>query len=238
MQRYFVSKLEIENKEIISSDVYHITTVMRMKQNDEIILINNYNEYLVKIINISKNKITFEILNEKKHHKKSKKITLIQGLPKKDKFEFIIQKACELGVSNIIGVKTRYSDIKIKDEKYNTKIDRYNKILKEASEQSNRIDIPNIELKNSLNEIDYSNYDLKILCYEKEKEKMLYDVKDINKYNNICIIIGPEGGISNEEYEFLLKNNFISILLGKNILRTETASISVLSILLYEWSKK
>lgn len=212
------------------SEAKHIK-VLRHQVGDTI----NVNSYLVEIQKIEKEKIFGAILDKvEKRGEPNKNITLIQAYLKSDKMEYVVQKSVELGVSQITPVLSKNTVVKLDEKDAMKKIDRLNKIAKEAIGQCGRTDDVNVETVKKLCDMDITKYDLVILCYEKAKMK-LYDIhKNIADAQDIAVIIGPEGGFDEQEVEELCKNaNVVSVLFGERILRAETASIYMLSILDY-----
>ncbi len=236
MQKYFLQETDFINNKITNSDYHHIKNVMRMKENDKIIVSYNKKSYYAVITKIDEC-IEFNILEEiKSSQELPKKITLLQGLPKKDKLEYIIEKNTELGIDEIIPVQMNRSIAK-KSDKENNKLERYNRIAKEASEQSNRNQIPVIfNTLENIKKLDYSKYDLKFVCcfvdYKNTKNKIEKLILDKNNYN-ILFAVGPEGGLTNEEIDYFIKNGFIKLSLGPRTLRCETASMYFLSMISY-----
>lgn len=239
MQRYFIEdKLEINTKYILDKETsFHIFKVMRMKNDEQIILVDRDNiAYYATLINVDKE--VEVLINERlKYSNEPKiKVTLVQGLIKSDKFEYLIQKSCELGVSKIIPFEAKRSIVKYKQER--NKLDRYKKILKEASEQCHRSLIPEIVEPQKLDEICLIKADLKIIAYEENAHLQLHQqlkksLADLNNINSICFVIGPEGGLSIEEVKMLEKHGFVRASLGPRILRTETAPLYCLSVVSY-----
>lgn len=228
MQRYF-SNLKKDNCLILNSDdLYHIKTVMRMKE-DLIEVVYQNKLHICKL-----DKDYNALIVEEKDDVNYKKIryTLCIPLLQEQKMSFVLQKATELGVDEIIPVLTTRSIVKIND-KETKKIERWNKICKEASEQSKRLDIPVI---NKITKIDDLKLDgLKLLCSTQEKQNTLKNVlKKSSNYDKIIMIVGPEGGLTDEEENKLKKLDFVPITLGKNIMRVETVPIYLLSVLNYE----
>ena len=176
------------------------------------------------------------IIKEMESTELNVKITLFQGLPKKDKMELIIQKAVELGVFNIVPVDMKNCIVKLKDE--DKKISRWQEISEAAAKQSKRNIIPKIEKLMKIKDLKdkIKDYDLCIVAYEDENNTTLKDILNKNKNaKNIALIIGPEGGISKEEVQLLNENGAKTASLGKRILRTETAGISMISMITYEF---
>ena len=161
---------------------------------------------------------------------------LYQGLPKIDKMEYIIQKSVELGVNEIIPVNMKYCIAKINNE--DKKITRWNKISEVAAKQSKRNIIPKVSKPINVNELynKIKAYDLAIVAYENEDRKTIKEIFESKKnVKNIAVVIGPEGGISKEEIEKLQHAGAEIVSLGNRILRTETAPIAVLSMIIYEY---
>jgi len=237
MQRYFVNDKKEDIFIIGKEDSHHITNVMRMKINDEVEIVYDNKLYIAKVIELDGNvrcQIVKEVLEEKR---KKPKIIIAQALVKEQKFDLIIQKACELGVDEIIPLNTERSIVKYtdKDEK---KYLRWNKILKEASEQSKRIDIPKLGNIMNIKELINVQADVKLVCSTIEKEKTIKSVlSKANISDTIIFVIGSEGGISKNEENFLIDNGYKAITFGDNILRTETASSFILSVVNYEFER-
>jgi len=233
MQRYFSNKLEDNKFELNSDDLHHISRVMRMKTGDNIEVVYNSEVYICELeINDNINILVKEKAESKEVDPIEK--VLIIPLLKENKIDLILQKATELGVSKIIPVIMERSIIKLEKDRENKKIERWNKICKEASEQSKRVNIPIVTEVKSLREIENEN-GLKIVCSTKEKDNTIKKFLNNNKnYNKINIVIGPEGGITPKEEEYLNSIGFNSISLGNNIMRVETVPIYILSVINYE----
>ena len=235
MQRYFVNK-KIDNKFVLSNnDIHHIKNVMRMKVNDNIEIIYKEKLYICKITNI--NNVDLEIIKEEDIiNELPKHITIAFSISKEDKIDLILQKCTELGIYEFIPLETERCSIKINKEKENKKIDRWQTICKEASEQSKRNIIPKVLNIHKLKELINLDYDLKILC---SVNQSVINIKEVLKNHLNCdriiFVIGPEGGLSNSEEEILINNGFIPTSLGSRTLRMETAPIMIGSILNYEF---
>lgn len=228
MQRYFVEKKENNFFIPKEGDLHHIYHVMRMKDGDEVEIVYDQKLFLGEIC---QNKI-----KEKEEFSKTldqRKICLIIPVLKEQKMDYILQKATELGVTHIYPFKAERSMVK-PDGKEEKKLERWRKIVKEASEQSKRISIPEIPKIFDLKElIDIEGE--KIVCSTLEKEKNIkkYLTKHKN-YDRINIVVGPEGGLSLREETYLVNHGFVSVSLGSLIMRVETVPIYILSILSYE----
>lgn len=235
MQRYFVKDFDKEYSNTFTlseDDSYHIIKVMRYKINDLIEVVSKDNMYICKIIEPGKN-VKCEV-NEKVLSKVTNipNVTIAQSLVKEQKMDYILQKSTELGVNKIIPIKTIRSIVKIEND--NKKVDRWQKIVKEASEQSKRLDIPTIEKPININELAALQYDYKILCSVNETSINIKKALQNVKYSDtILIVIGPEGGFDKKEEQVLIDSGFISTSLGTRVLRTETAPLFVLSVINY-----
>ena len=254
MFHIFINENQIDGEKIIidknndPDNFKHLKNAVRIKLNEKLLIsINDYIhsfDYLCSVIDIDDENIVAKIEEKTESRELKYNINLYQGFPKADKFEFIIEKAVELGVHSIIPVDMQYSVAKLNEKKESAKLERFNKISKSASEQSKRNIIP--EVKNPINYktmIDSIKNDrYNILFYENangisETKKYIHDIlADISESDNINIIIGPEGGFSEAEIELARSNNVKILSLGDRILRTETAAITSLSILTYELS--
>lgn len=235
MQRYFTSFKDEKNITISNDDIFHIVKVMRMKINDQFEINNDGDIYLAKITSI--NPFKFEIIKKKEeNHELKTNITLLYCLPKGDKIDLVLQKATELGVRNIVLVNSSRCIAKINDENKNKKLIRFNKIIKEATEQCKRNFLPVLKDIIKFNEISNYKSELNLIAYENSTMSN-YELKQLLRNfrgDSVSILIGAEGGFSKDEVEYALKNNFTVISLGNRILRSETSVFNLLSILGYE----
>lgn len=224
---------------ISGSDIGYIKNVLRLKKEDKIIVLDGSNkEYLTKIQSISRDKINCKILNENiVEDKINIDITLAQAIPKHKKMDLIVEKATELGVARIIPVVTERTIANISSNK----IERLKRIAKESAEQCGRYKIPLINHISDLDTVlkEIKNYDLAIMPWELEREVSIKDIlkNNIAGKNKIIVIIGPEGGFSLTEINKARDNNIMVVSLGKLILRVETACLSTLSIINYEFGE-
>ena len=234
MQRYFSNKLENNKFELKNDDLYHITRVMRMKTGDSIEIVYNEEVYICNL-EISNNNVDVIIKSkeEKKELETVEKVLIIPLL-KENKMDLIFQKSTELGIDKIIPVVMERSIIKLDKDKELKKVERWNKICKEASEQSKRVNIPIVTEVKTLKQLDGID-GIKLVCSTKEKDNTIKKyLKNNSGYNKINIVIGPEGGISPKEEEYLNSVGFESVSLGNNIMRVETVPIYILSVINYE----
>jgi 16S rRNA (uracil1498-N3)-methyltransferase len=240
--RVFVPFDRIQNNSALidGSNVNYLKNVLRLKVGDEIIVMDSKSrEFSSKIVLLDKGMIKAELIDEKHPKSESKvKITIAQSLPKNPKMDIVIQKSTELGAEKIIPVMTERSVVKISAEKESGRIDRWRKIAKEAAEQSGRTMIPLIEGIKNLDDVlaQKDDFDGRILLWEMEKEMTLKKFLQKNRgIKNLLVLIGPEGGFSRKEADLAKKNGFATVSIGNRILRTETASLAVLSMINYEF---
>lgn len=243
MSTFYVKNEQISENTItiINEDVNHIKNVLRYKIDDEIDVCDEDGvRYITKIENFEIDKVNLKIIDVTNESTESNiNVTLFQGLPKADKMELIIQKCTELGIKSIVPVITERVIVKLDEKNEVKKIERWQKIAKEASKQSGRQIVPTIKniinLKNIIENL--SKYDIVIMPYECEKEHTLKKIlKSLDKnVKNIAIIIGPEGGFSENDIEILNNcKNLSKVSLGPRILRTETAGFATLAMVIYE----
>lgn len=231
MQRYFASEKKNNNLILYDSDIHHIKKVMRMKIDDEIEVVYNKQVYLCKITNFEP--FAIDVICEKdENNELDIEVVIAIGLVQEQKFDLILQKLTELGVSKIIPLKMERSIVKLDDKKEQKKLVRWQTICKEASEQSHRNVIPEVTEVMTLKELVKQQADLKLVCCVNQEENLINNyLQNLTKYAKMIIVIGPEGGISLNEEKFLNYNNFESISLGKRVLRVETAAFYVASVI-------
>jgi 16S rRNA (uracil1498-N3)-methyltransferase len=188
--------------------------------------------------------VSFEILKEETGSKEMPVfVTIFQGYQKGDKMEDIIKHGTELGAYQFYPTMMKRSIVKIDEKKKVSKLERFNKIAKEAAEQSYRDILPKVVDIIDLKKIDFSSYDYKILCFEesaKQNENSNFKniIKKLKMNDKVAVVIGPEGGIDESEVKYLESKGFIPCALGPRILRTETAIFYVLSSISYEMELK
>lgn len=240
MQRYFIEEQVHDQKTITMSkeDLYHIKKVMRGKNGDTIVCIDsNGINYLCDIIDIETGEVMIQSLVSN-DSELDVDVTLVYAMPKGDKFEFVLQKATELGVKQIVPLFSNRCVVKIDKDKFEKKKQRYQKIVKEASEQSYRNFIP--EIKDCITIKEVSNYlgDINIVAYEEtaklgQHENLAKALNQLTKGQKITVIVGAEGGFDKQEVEEMEKLGVVCCSLGKRILRSETAPLYILSVIGY-----
>ena len=234
MQRYFTERKKENIFTLSKEDTYHLTTVMRKKEQDKIEIVYQNELYLAKVVKLAP-LVEAEILQKEKIETTRKsEVTIVQSLVKEQKMDYILQKTTELGVSKIIPFQAERSVVKLECKEIK-KLERWQKILKEASEQSKRENIPIIEKIASLEEVcNLSEYDVKFLCTVKENSQNLKKILSNRKGSaKMLFVIGPEGGFTDNEEEAFLEHGFLPISLGDTVLRTETASTFIMSVIRY-----
>ena len=245
MPRFFVKTEQINQPYIYikNEDVNHIKNVLRKKVEDKIEVCNQEtgDTYLCEIEQLDDNEILTKIIEKLNETETNIKIDIYQGLPKAEKMELIIQKSVELGVNSIIPVSLKRCVVKLEGKDQNKKIERWQKIAESAAKQCGRNIIPKIENIIKIKQFEElnKNYDSLIVAYENEKEYTLkQEIQKIKQSNKkelkIAVVIGPEGGLAEEEIETLKNYGANIVTLGKRILRTETVALNILSILMYE----
>ena len=231
MQRYFGNVLNLDVS-LTEDDAFHITKVMRAKEGDQIEVVDSGKVFLCKIKNIKPLRIEVE-KELKEDHELGNKVILICGLLKGEKIDFVLQKATELGVYEIVFFNSERTIVKFNPSQKESKYERFQKILKEASEQSKRTNIPLLNKLIDFKDIGKLKLDRKYIAYEcfKGKANLIKELAKAKDGQVIGIVIGPEGGFSEKEYEFAKEKGFKPVTLGKRILRAETAAIYSLSVI-------
>jgi 16S rRNA (uracil1498-N3)-methyltransferase len=241
MSRYFVSKTQIEDNKIkiVGEDYQHLKKVLRAVKGDTITACCEGIDYTAVIDEIGSDYILSDIVEKTLNNTEPDlKVTLFQGLPKADKMDFIVQKCIELGVAEIVPVITDRSIVKINTDKdAKAKVSRWQKIAMEAAKQCNRGIIPEIGRPVKFSEAVKmaAGMDLSIIPYEKECSAGFKAIASASSnVKSASIFIGPEGGFTEQEIEQAETGGIIKITLGPRILRTETAGMVTLSLIMYE----
>ncbi len=239
--RFFISPDQVSEGTItiIGDDVKHIGAVLRMKTGDELLLCDGRGtDYRAAIIRMERTEILAEIRDASKRSPASPRIILCQGLPKSDKMDLIVQKATELGAAAIVPLVTERTIVKIRDEE--KRIGRWQKIAREAAMQSNRPDIPAIEpvlrFGDFLRTLAPGPGTLLLLPWEEGTEPIKTILRGHSDARQVIVLIGPEGGFSQTEAGLARDRGFHTVSLGPTILRTETAALAALGMVLYEFS--
>lgn len=241
MHHFFVTPDQVKDGNIYieGSDVNHIKNVLRMKVGEELQISDGNNQkYLCRIASVNHEEVCLEIVEEQEADTElPSKLYLFQGLPKSDKMELIVQKAVELGVYEIIPVATKRAVVKLDAKKAAKKTERWNSIAEGAAKQSGRNVIPKVrEVMEYPEALQYAKeLDVLLIPYELAEgmEETKQIISQIEPGQSVGIFIGPEGGFETVEVENAIAAGAKAVTLGKRILRTETAGLTTLSILMY-----
>lgn len=239
MYNFFVDSTKIEKDVcyIDGADFNHVKNVLRLKKGDTLLISTNGCSHLCELTGFTEAAAACRILQENYMDTSLPvSVTLFQGLPKADKMELIIQKAVELGASAIVPVQTARSVVKLDGNKKDSKRERWQAIAESAAKQSKRSSVPEVFGALSYKEMleAVSKLDLLLVPYENElgMSATLESLKQIKRGMKIGVLIGPEGGFDDKEIELIKAADGKVISLGKRILRTETAAITALSMIM------
>lgn len=245
MQRYFLNQPFNEQRQVaIGGDDYkHIVKVMRMTPGQEILTVYDGEASVAMIDSISEDIVTVSQQRQlDKDNELPISVTIACGLPKGDKLDLITQKSTELGMSQLIPFAASRSIVKWDAKKGDKRIERLQKIAKEAAEQSHRNRVPEILSVQSVKQlIMYTDsFDVKLFADEEDAKsdmphKIADRLKNVYHGQSIVVVFGPEGGLAREEAALLQDAGFLPVSLGPRILRTETAPLYVLSAMSYEF---
>lgn len=242
MQRYFVERMDDNQATILGEDVHHITRVMRMGIDDQLICCNSSGKaarctiteitnesVLVNVVEWIVDTVELPI-----------NVIIVSGLPKGDKLEYVIQKGTELGASEFVPFIATRSIVKWDEKKGGKKVERWEKIAKEAAEQSHRTKIPTVQAPLTLKQLLSlgESYQYKLIAYEEdaksgEKSKLASTLEHMKPGDSLLVVVGPEGGLAEKEVASLRDAGFVSCSFGPRILRAETAPLYLLSAVSY-----
>lgn len=236
MAKRFIVKQEnitkLDNTLIVYGEEVHHINVLRYNIGDTLYI----NEYEMKIEKRSKEMLEGTIIGKLPQRGiPNINITLIQAYLKSDKMDYVVQKAVELGVTSIVPVITKNTVVKLDEKDKIKKQERFSRIAKEAVEQCGRTDMVTVQRIENISKINFQAFDKVLVCHETSNVNLKETLNSLKGYKNIAVVIGPEGGLDNAEVSLMLQNdNATDISLGERILRAETASLAILSILGYE----
>jgi 16S rRNA (uracil1498-N3)-methyltransferase len=244
MQRYFLRPEQFQGQivTIEGDDAHHLQRVMRAEIGDEVICSNGTDrEALVRITALDKSSVTGEAVEElPMTAEPAVKVWIAQSLPKGDKMEIVIQKGTEIGAARFLPFLSERTVVQYDAKKEAKRTERWQKIAKEAAEQAHRNRVPEIEAVLSWKQLlkQAEQVDAAWICYEKEDGKQLrtaiQEALAGEKKKNFLFAVGPEGGFTEQEIQQAEAAGFVTVSLGKRILRTETAAMVGLTCLLYE----
>ena len=245
LQRYFLERPfdELDKAILKDDDFKHIVNVMRMTVEDKIITVSDGEAFVSTITNVMQGAVEIQkVEGPLPQNELPVNVTIVNGLAKGDKHDLIVQKGTELGVSAIIPFKAERSIVKWDDKKGSKKIERLQKIAKQAAEQCHRTVVPKVENPLTLAQLTAISTEYDVLLFADEEDaksnephRIADRVKNITRNQKVLIVFGPEGGLSRDEADILITSGFLPIALGPRILRTETAPLYFLSALSYEF---
>lgn len=241
MYRFFVSDENILEDSIVirGTDVNHIKNVLRMKIGEEILLSDgNDKEYLCSICSLEETEVRAKILDINGPSRELPvKVYLFQGLPKGDKMETVIQKMVELGAYEIVPVSTKRAIVKLDEKKAVNKVKRWNLISESAAKQSKRGIVPKVADVCSFKQAVTIAKELDMILMPYEEAENMEETRNILRQikpgMSVGIFIGPEGGFAPEEVGMIKEVDGSPITLGKRILRTETAGMAIMSVIMF-----
>lgn len=241
MQHFFVTPSQVEEGRIYieGSDVNHMKNVLRMRSGEELMVSDGNNrKYRCAIEQYKEEGAILRIIEGMQVDTElPSKIYLFQGLPKQDKMELIVQKAVELGVYRVIPVNTRRSVVRLDAKKAAKKAERWQEIARSAAKQAGRGYIPEVASVMSYEEALECAGKLDVvlipyeLCVDMEETKKI--IEAVTPGQSVAVFIGPEGGFEKEEVRRAMECGAKAVTLGRRILRTETAGLTVLSVLMF-----
>ena len=238
MHRFFIPQLYNEEMTITGVDAKHIGKVLRMQPGDKLQIVSDDGvSALAEVASITESTVTVRCLEKlAESHEPAVKITLAQGLAKGEKMDFIIQKAVELGAYSIVPVAMEHSVVRLDGSKADKKVERWQKIAEAAAKQSKRDIIPQVQDVQTVKEMLANNdCKTKIIAYECEDRMSLKTaLREAGQMEDLLLIIGPEGGISEGELEKAREAGAVPVSLGRRILRAETAGLVAMSAIFYE----
>ena len=238
MHRFFIPQLYNEEMTITGVDAKHIGKVLRMQPGDKLQIVSDDGvSALAEVAAITESTVTVRCLEKlAESHEPAVKITLAQGLAKGEKMDFIIQKAVELGAYSIVPVAMDHSVVRLDGSKADKKVERWQKIAEAAAKQSKRDIIPQVQDVQTIKEMLANNdCKTKIIAYECEDRMSLKTaLREAGQMDDLLLIIGPEGGISEAELVKAREAGAVPVSLGRRILRAETAGLVAMSAIFYE----
>lgn len=241
MQHFFVSPKQVKEEKIYveGTDVNHMKNVLRMKTGEELTVNDGEGyQYLCSVETYEADMAVLKILKRSKEESElASKIYLFQGLPKQDKMELIVQKAVELGAYQVIPVSTKRAVVKLDAKKAKKKVERWQQIAISAAKQAGRGIVPTVaEVCTYAQALELAaELDVILIPYELAKgmEETKKIIAEIQPGQSVGVFIGPEGGFEEEEVKLAMEAGAKPVTLGRRILRTETAGLTTLSVLMF-----
>ena len=242
MHRFFVLPEGFSENSVTlkGSDVNHIRTVLRMKPGDRIEVIDHQGiQYKVVLAEVERDHVRGEVLSQIVVRTESPvNIQMGQALVKGNAFDLLVRKATELGVHSVIALKTQRCVVRLAKEAESNRTQRWQRIVEEASKQCGRSRVPQVNSSVlSIEEFCHqsSDCDLKLVFWEGEQETRLQDIDPPDSVNSIAFLAGPEGGWAAEEIDFLKQKGFQTVTLGPRLLKADSVSLVILSLLQHRW---
>ncbi|MDQ0362972.1 RsmE family RNA methyltransferase [Breznakia pachnodae] len=236
MQQYFIDQQIEEMKPVLFSkeQQHHIKRVLRMRNSDVVKVIDSTSTpYLVKLT--VDEEVTGEVVERLQKNEEPIKVTLLQGMIKGERWDMLIQKACEFGVDSIVPVVSSRTVVKLND-KIDKKLERYNKIALEACEQSRRDHLVEVVTPTKFQNIENYKSELNVIAYEDadtKGESLKRLLSNYPEVKSVTILIGSEGGFSQEEVAFAIDKGYYCVSLGHRIFRAESAAWAMLQSLMF-----
>lgn len=242
MTRFFILADQIRNGlvTLMGGDVRHIQKVLRLGVGDEVECLDGHGVvYRVKLTHVEQEHVIGEIQESYKVDSEPElQITIVQGIPKGDRWDYVLQKCSEVGATVFQPLLTERTIVKIDEEQLPRKMERWQKIVMEAAEQSQRSVAPRVLAPMRLDEWleGLSEFELVLIAWENEEEMSLRDaLNEVPELKRLAIVVGPEGGFSKSEVEKILAMGGKAVSIGPRILRAETASVVLLALALYHY---
>ena len=244
MSRFYIPKEAVKGETIVITgpEAHHIIDVMRLKRLDKVVAFDGTGaEFIGFIKDVKKKAVLMKVVETRLPPRISKsKITLIQSIPKKDKMDYVVEKATELGVHSIMPIVTARTIVRWSCEKKALAVDRWRRIAKEASKQCGRADIADIQ---EIRDYDYiirsfTDYDIVLIATLAGDTLQLKDALKDFKGGRIAVLIGPEGDFTHDEVAMAREAFFKPVTLGSRVLKSDTAALAALAVLNYEFADR
>jgi len=243
VRRFFVEKIPYHADLILipEKEANHITKVLRMKEGDRIIIFDGKGKEFESIIDkVSYKEVWVRIIKNLSSRPLSPlKITLAQAAVKGPALDYILQKATELGVNDVVFFYSERTVVKLNTDNLGKKMIRWQEIIKSASRQCGRAFLPDLKPPISFEDLikgATNKNTLRLILWEREENHTIKDLlKSVHPVPHVIAVVGPEGGFTDEEIHFAKRYDFRLLSIGRRVLRSDTASIALLSILQYEW---
>ncbi|MBL8939583.1 MAG: 16S rRNA (uracil(1498)-N(3))-methyltransferase [Archangium sp.] len=230
MKRVFVPGAAQGALELTGPAFHHLAVVLRVKAGDAIEVFDGHGQaFDAKVVDVKESALTME-LGVARARPEPRRVTIVQGLPKADKLELVLQKGTELGASAFLPAAARRSIVKLegKEEK---KLERWRRIVEEAARQCGRADVPDVLPPCSLDELSLPGTAVLVLDEAEKALPLSRALETLAADQPIALVIGPEGGLDRAEVAALVAAGAQAVTLGKNVLRTETAALAALAVI-------